>query len=77
LRAKGSNQEGIFISSESKMDFDGWAEVLDVKTGAGVGAFIGFAVSRMSGIATLCGDDGVASSEAGEEFVEPDCGVGA
>ena len=75
LRAKGSSQEGILISSESSMDFDGWVELLDVKRGAG--AFIGFAVSGMSGLATLCGDDGMASSEAGEEFVEPDCGVGA
>jgi hypothetical protein len=59
------------------MDFDGWVEVLDVKrgAGAGVGVFIGFAVSRMSGLATLDGDDDETLCEAGEEFVELDCGA--
>jgi hypothetical protein len=75
LRAKGSNQEGILISSESRMDFDGWVEVPDVKRGVGIAVFIGFEVSRMLARATLGGDDGVASSEAGEEFVKPDCGT--
>jgi hypothetical protein len=65
------------ISSESRIDFDGGVEVLEVKRGAVVGAFIGFAVSRKLGLATLCGEDGVASSEADEEFVGPDCGTDA
>lgn len=56
------------------MDFDGGVEVLDVKTGAGV--VIGFAVSTTSTLATPGEDDGVASREAGGEFVEPDCGAG-
>ena len=77
LRAKGSSQEGILISSESRMDFDGGVEVLDVNGGAGVGPFIGFALSRISALATPEGDAGVASSEAGEECVEPDCDTDA
>jgi hypothetical protein len=76
LRAKGSNQEGILISSESRMDFEGGVAVLDVKTGAGGIVFIGFAVSKTSTLATLGEDDDVAPSEAGGEFVEPDCGAG-
>src|ERR1700693_1852664 len=73
LRAKGSSQEGILISSESSMDLDGGAEVFGVTTGAAVGVFIGFAASRASGLATLDEDGGGTFSEAGGEFVEADC----
>jgi hypothetical protein len=78
LRAKGSSHEGILISSESSRDFDGGREVIGVATGGGV--FSGFEVSRMSAFATL--DvldvyDGVARGEAGDEFVELDCGADA
>ena len=64
------------ISSESRMDFDGGVDVFDVKTGVGGIVFIGFAVSATSTLATPDEDDGVASREAGGEFVEPDCGAG-
>ena len=74
LRAKGSSQEGILISSESRIDFDGGAEVFGVTSGAAAGVFIGFE-ARVSGLATLDGDDGVALSEAGEECGELDCGA--
>jgi hypothetical protein len=75
LRAKGSNHEGILISSESRMDFDDGAEVFGVSTGIAAVVFVGFEVSRVSGFATLDRDDGVAVSEAGEEFSEVDCGA--
>ena len=78
LRASGSSQEGILISSESRMDFDGEAEVFGVVNGgATVAAFIGFEVSGVSGLATLNGVEGVALGKAGEEFVDPDCGADA
>ena len=47
-----------------------------VKTGADGIVFIVFAVSRTSTLATPGEDDGVASSGAVGEFVEPDCGAG-
>jgi hypothetical protein len=75
LRAKGSSQEGILISSESRMDFDGGVGVLEVKTGAGGIVFIDFAVSKTTP-ATLGEDGGVASSEPGGEVVKPDGGAG-
>jgi hypothetical protein len=57
------------------MDFEGGVDVLDANRGAS-GALIGFAVSRESGLTTLCGDDGVASSEVDEEVDGADCGAG-
>ena len=57
------------------MDFDCEAEVFGVINGATVGVFIGFAVSRVSGLTTLDGAEGVVLSGAGAEFGEFDCGA--
>jgi hypothetical protein len=77
LRARGSSQEGILISSESSMDFDEGAEGFVANGGAGVVVFTGFAVSNVPELGTFDVEDGVALTEAGEEFVEPDCGADA
>jgi hypothetical protein len=59
------------------MDFDEDAEGFVVNGGAGVVVFIGFAFSSVSELGTLDVEDGVALTEAGDEFVEPDCGADA
>jgi hypothetical protein len=73
LRAKGSSQEGILISSESRIDFDGVADVFGVTSGAAAGVFSGFEVSRVFGPAALDRGDRVTLGGAGEEFGELDC----
>ena len=76
LRAKGSSQEGILISSESRMDFDGTAEIFGV-TGRRrrwcLYWFCGF--KSVSDLRRSKRYDGVAFSEAGDEFGAPDCGA--
>jgi hypothetical protein len=73
LRAKGSSQEGILISSESRIDFAGVADAFGVTSGAAAGVFSDFEVSRVSVPATLDRGDRVALGGAGEEFGELDC----
>lgn len=78
LRAKGSSQEGILISSESSKELDGRTKLLGASGGAGAtgAACVGFACSKVSELGTLDAEDGVALKEAGAEFVAPGRGAG-